>query len=41
MFVNPDQVSISRCILISNKAEVMIIELDAVKTAFKDTSIAK
>ena len=41
MFVNPDQIPISKCLLISNKIEVMIIKLDAVKTAFKDTSMTK
>ena len=39
MYVNPDQIPIPKCLLISNKIEGMKIKLGAVKTAFKDTYI--
>ena len=37
IFVNPDQIPISKCLSISNKIEGMIKKFDAVKTTFKDT----
>ena len=38
MYVNPDQIPIPKCLLISNKIGVMFLKLLAVKTAFKDTT---
>ena len=37
--MNPDQIPISKCLLISNKIEGMIIKLDTIKTAFKERYI--